>query len=88
VAKYAVATPESTMAVADVLNRYPERFLFGTDEVAPPDQETYLRVYQQYAPLWKLLDKETGQKVRKGNYERIFDEARRRVRAWEQAHAK
>jgi hypothetical protein len=88
VAKYAVATPESTRAVADVLNRYPERFLFGTDEVAPPDQETYLRVYQQYAPLWKLLDKETSEKVRKGNYERIFDEARRRVRAWEQAHAK
>jgi len=24
--------------------------------------------------------------VRKGNYERIFDEARRRVRAWEKAN--
>lgn len=88
VAKYAVATPESTRAVAEVINRYPDRFLFGTDEVAPPDQETYLRVYQQYAPLWKLLDREASEKVRKGNYERIFDEARRKVRAWEQAHVK
>ena len=88
VAKYAVATPESAQAVADVISRYPDRFLFGTDEVAPPDQEAYLRVYNQYAPLWKLLDKETSQKVRKGNYERIFDEARRRVRAWEQTHLK
>jgi hypothetical protein len=88
VAKYAVATPESTKAVADVINRYPDRFLFGTDEVAPPDQEAYLRVYNQYAPLWKLLDKETSEKVRKGNYARVFDEARRRVRAWEQAHVK
>jgi hypothetical protein len=87
VAKYAVATPESTKTVADVINRYPDRFIFGTDEVAPPDQETYLRVYHQYAPLWKLLDKETSEKVRQGNYERIFDEARRRVRAWEKAHA-
>ncbi|MGB7924560.1 MAG: amidohydrolase family protein [Pyrinomonadaceae bacterium] len=87
VAKYAVATPESTKAVADVINRYPDRFIFGTDEVAPPDQETYLRVYHQYASLWKLLDKETSEKVRQGNYERIFDEARRRVRAWEKAHA-
>jgi hypothetical protein len=88
VAKYAVATPESTRAVADIINRYPDRFLFGTDEVAPPDQETYLRVYNQYAPLWKVLNKETSEKVRKGNYERIFDEARRKVRAWEKAHVK
>lgn len=88
VAKYAVATPESARAVADVINRYPDRFLFGTDEVAPENQETYLRVYNQYAPLWKLLDREASEKVRKGNYERIFDEARRRVRAWEQSHSK
>ena len=88
VAKYAVATPESTKSVAEVINRYPDRFLFGTDEVAPPDQETYLRVYHQYAPLWKLLDKGTSEKVLKGNYARVFDEARRRVRAWEQAHVK
>jgi len=42
--------PESTRGVADVINRYPDRFLFGTDEVAPPDQAAYLRVYNQYAP--------------------------------------
>ena len=88
VAKYAVATPESTRAVADILDRYPDRFIFGTDEVAPPDQGAYLRVYNQYAPLWALLDKATGDKVRKGNYERVFDEARRKVRAWEKAHVK
>ncbi|HEY6188779.1 MAG TPA: amidohydrolase family protein [Pyrinomonadaceae bacterium] len=88
VAKYAVATPESTRAVADVINRYPDRFLFGTDEVAPPDQETYLRVYNQYAPLWKMLDRGASEKVRKSNYERVFDEARRKVRAWEKAHVK
>jgi hypothetical protein len=88
VAKYAVATPESARAVAEVINRYPDRFLFGTDEVAPPNQETYLRVYRQYAPLWKLLDPEASEKVRRGNYERIFDEARRKVRLWEQAHVK
>jgi len=88
VAKYVVATPASTQAVADIINRYPDRFLFGTDEVAPSDQEQYLRVYQQYGPLWKLLDKNASEKVRKGNYERIFNEARNRVRAWEAAHRK
>ena len=35
VAKYVLATPETTQAMADLVNRYPDRFLFGTDEVAP-----------------------------------------------------
>ena len=39
-----------------------------------------------YDPLWKLLSTETSEKVRKGNYERLFDEARRKVRAWERAN--
>ncbi|HXJ95768.1 MAG TPA: amidohydrolase family protein [Terriglobia bacterium] len=86
VAKYVVASPESTRAVADVINRYPDRFLFGTDEVAPPNQEQYLRVYNQYEPLWKSLDAEASEKVRKGNYERLFNGARQKVRAWEMAH--
>lgn len=88
VAKYVVATPESTRITADLINRYPDRFLFGTDEVAPPDQQTYLRVYDQYEPLWNRLDKQTSELVRKGNYERLFNAARQKVRAWEGAHVK
>lgn len=86
VAKYLVATPESTRIAADLINRYPDRFLFGTDEVAPSTQEKYLKVYYQYEPLWQLLTPATREMVRKGNYVRIFDEARRKVRAWESAH--
>jgi len=86
VAKYLVSTPEATKTAADLINRYPDRFLFGTDEVAPGNQEDYLKIYSLYDPLWKLLTAEASQKVRKGNYERLFDEARRRVRAWEQAN--
>jgi hypothetical protein len=88
VAKYVVATPDSTKNAAAIVNRYPDRFLFGTDEVGPPNQEKYLRVYNQYEPFWKLLTPEASEKVRKGNYERIFDEARRKVRSWEAAHVK
>jgi len=85
VAKYVVSSPEATRITADLINRYPDRFLFGTDEVAPASQDKYLKVYYQYQPLWKLLDEKTSAKVRKGNYERLFDEARRKVRAWELA---
>jgi predicted TIM-barrel fold metal-dependent hydrolase len=88
VAKYIVATPESTQNAAAVVNRYPDRFLFGTDEVAPPNQEKYLKVYNQYEPFWKQLTPEASEKVRKKNYERIFDEARRKVRSWEAEHLK
>ena len=88
VAKYIVSTPESTNNAAAMVNRYPDRFLFGTDEVAPANQEKYLKIYTRYEPFWKLLSTDASEKVRKGNYERIFDEARRKVRSWEATHLK
>lgn len=88
VAKYIVASPESVQVTADLINRYPDRFLFGTDEVAPSTQEKYLKIYYQYGPLWKALTPQASEAVRKGNYERIFDAARRNVRTWEEAHRK
>ena len=85
VAKYIVSSPAATQVAANLINRYPDRFLFGTDEVAPPNQQQYLRVYDQYQPLWKLLNEKTREQVLKGNYERLFDRARLKVRAWERA---
>jgi hypothetical protein len=86
VAKYVVSNREATRVTADLLNKFPDRFLFGTDEVAPTNQARYIAVFQQYEPLWKILDPETSRKVRLTNYERIFDEARQKVRAWESTH--
>jgi len=85
-AKYIVASHETLDATADVINRHPDRFLFGTDEVAPTDQTAYLNIYKMYEPLFARLTPMASEKVRKGNYVRLFDEARRRVRAWEKAH--
>jgi hypothetical protein len=86
VAKYAVATPEASARVAAMLNKYPDRFLFGTDTVAPSGPEPYFAVFDIWAPVWQQLTPETSAKVRTGNYARIFDEGRRRVRAWERAN--
>ncbi len=88
VAKYVVSSPEATQRTADMLNRYPDRFLFGSDTVAPKSPEKYFAVYDMYEPMWKLLTPEASEKIRKGNYTRLFDEGRRRVRAWEKANAK
>ncbi|HEY6172284.1 MAG TPA: amidohydrolase family protein [Candidatus Kapabacteria bacterium] len=88
VAKYIVASDTTIKAVAELINKHPDRFLFGTDEVAPSDQESYLKVYHMYEPLWKALTPETSEKVRKGNFARIFDGAKVKVRAWEKANRK
>jgi predicted TIM-barrel fold metal-dependent hydrolase len=84
-AKYLNSTPDTPNAVAEIIQRHPDRFLFGTDEVGPKTQESYLRVLRMYEPLWKLLPPATLDAVRKGNYARIFDAARVKVRAWEAA---
>ena len=88
VAKYAVSSPESIRNTTALLNTYPERFLFGTDNVAPPDQAAQLRVYHLWDPIWAQLTPEASRKVRLENFERLFDMARARVRAWEAANAK
>jgi len=87
-AKYILASSESLARTAELINRYPDRFVFGTDEVAPTDQTAYLKVYAMYAPLFAKLRPEVSEKVRKQNYERIFNEGRRRVRDWERLNVK
>ena len=88
VAKYAVASPESVRRTVEVLNRYPDRFLFGTDNVAPEDQAAQLRVYNLWDPIWAQLTPDASMKIRMRNYERIFDAARTRVREWERVNVK
>ena len=83
VAKYVVATPDTTRRTAELLNRYPDRFLFGTDEVAPKDREQYFKVFRMYEPLWAQLTPDARAKVTQGNFARLFDAAHARVRAWE-----
>ena len=85
VAKYVVGDNASADAWATLIGRYPTRFLFGTDAVAPADWESYVANYTVYAPLWERLDPAVRAQVERLNYERIFDAAIPRVRAWEQS---
>jgi len=88
VAKYAVSSPDSIARVANLLDRFPDRFLFGTDNVAPPDLKSDMHVYEMWQPVFARIKPATRQAVTMGNYERLFDAARTRVRAWEQANVK
>ncbi len=86
VAKYAVASPESIARTAAFINAHPDRILFGTDNVAPKDQATQLRVFDMWKPVFDLLTPEASYAVRIGNYNRLFDKARLDVRKWEKAN--
>jgi predicted TIM-barrel fold metal-dependent hydrolase len=86
-AKYIVASDATVAVAAELINRYPDRFLFGTDVVAPRTPEAYFGVYEMYKPLWAKLTPQTREKVLKGNYARLFDTARVKVRAWERANS-
>ncbi len=86
VAKYATATPETVKRTAEMLNKYPDRFLFGTDCVAPTSYENQLKVYKLWEPVQKLMTPEAKEKVFKTNMVRLFGNARKNVRAWEKAN--
>jgi len=88
VAKYAVSSPEVERNVAALFDQYPDRFLFGTDNVAPTSQEAHLRVFHLWDRIFAQVKPATSLAIRTGNYERLFDAARIRVRAWEKAHPK
>ena len=85
-AKYITSSPEAVAATAALINKYPDRFLFGSDVVAPASLDAPMAVYNAYQPLWNALTPEASQKVRMGNYQRLFDAARVSVRAWEKAN--
>ena len=85
-AKFVVATPEGISEMARIINQHPDRFLFGTDVVAPRDEDHYFDIYRMYQPLWNALTPEARHLVLKGNYERVFDAAAVKVRQWEEAN--
>jgi hypothetical protein len=67
---------------ADLMQRYPDRFLYGADGAA--DRSKYLKIFYQYEPLWKSLVAERPRKSGCGTTN-FFDEARRKVRSWQSA---
>ncbi|MXW38319.1 MAG: amidohydrolase family protein [Acidobacteria bacterium] len=85
VAEQIVGPPERLAAWVAMVNAWPERFVLGSDSVVTTDADAYLGALEVWRPLLDGLDPDASEKVRLGNYERLFDSARERVRAWEAA---
>ena len=86
VAKYAVATPRVDAASRDDPQSLPRPVPVRHRHRGAGRPGAVLRGLRHVDAGLAQLTPDASQKVRKGNYERIFDEARREVRAWEQAN--
>ncbi len=83
VARYIVEDDDALSARTSLIEKHPHRFLFGTDTVAPAEWDRYAKTYEIYQPLWHRLKTESRPQVLRLNYERVFDAAVPRVKAWE-----
>ena len=64
------------------LVKHAKQIIFGTDVVAPSPAK-YAKALQLYQQLWQQLPQDTVSAIAYGNYKKLFDQARRKVRLWE-----
>ena len=76
-------SPEHVKMTADLIRKYPDRFLYGSDQLANADFQVLRKGYDAWAPLWKELGPELTARVCKSNYARVFDQSKKNIRAWE-----
>src|SRR5882672_6768227 len=55
VAPYIIDTPTHLKMTADLIRKYPDRFLYGSDQGATSDWTNVEKSYAVWAPLWKDL---------------------------------
>jgi hypothetical protein len=87
IAPYFVDTPEHLKMTADLIRKYPDRFLYGSDKGATADWLLVKASYEVWAPLWRELGPMLTRQVARDNYIRIFTQSRSNMRAWEKANA-
>ena len=69
------------------LQDHSQKILFGSDVVAPTSAK-YRTTLNLYEKIWKELPKSTVRQITYGNYKKIFDKARLKVRRWEKKNLK
>ena len=80
-----MGSTDTLAAWVALVNGWPDRFVLGSDSVVATDAASYLGALEAWRLVLDGLDPDASRKVRLGNYERLFDAARERVRVWEAA---
>lgn len=81
IAPYIIDTPKHVKMTADLIRKYSDRFLYGSDQGATTDWDLVKKNYDVWDPLWRELGPTLTSQVAKDNYIRIFDESRGNMRA-------
>ena len=64
------------------LEKYSHRILYGSDVVAPTPKK-YAKVLSIYNNVWSELSDKAVKNITYNNYKKLFNKARKNVRAWE-----
>lgn len=78
-----VTKPEHLEAWTQLIEAYPDRFLMGSDTVAPAAIENWAATFEIYEPLLQALQPSTRELLLNGNYDRVIKGAREKVREFE-----
>ncbi|MDP3810823.1 MAG: hypothetical protein Q8Q78_07445 [Hydrogenophaga sp.] len=69
--------------LVELLETYPERFLFGSDALSPTGVEFWRGTELAYDAVFKQLKPDTANAIKLGNYRRLIVGARQKVRLYE-----
>ena len=83
VAERLTQSPQTQAEWVSLITDHSERFLFGSDALAPKDRDAWNKTYASYNGLLMSLTDAVRLKLLQGNYQRLFVDARERVRAYE-----
>lgn len=83
VAERLTQSPEIQAEWVSLIKEHPERFLFGSDALAPPDRDAWNKTYASYNGLLMSLPDAVRSQLLHRNYQRLFVDARKRVRSYE-----
>lgn len=86
IAPYIIDTPEHLKMTADLIRKYPDRFIYGSDQGATADWSVVKKSFVVWDRLWEELGPALTRQVTTDNYIRMFDESRKHMRAWERAN--
>ena len=83
VADQLTKSPEVQAEWVSLITAHSERFLFGSDALAPANEEVWNKTYASYSNLLMKLPDAARLQLLQGNYQRLFVDARERVRSYE-----
>jgi hypothetical protein len=79
------ASPETLRAWAALLNRFPNRFVFGSDALTPLDGAAYGKTFRDYQTLRSLLNDGVFEMIFKKNLKNIAEVSIKNRDSWERA---